>query len=127
MAVLPRRPKGPPLNALRAFEAAARLDSFVAAAEELGVTAGAVSQHVKAVEAWSGTSLFERSAQGVSLSAAGRLLTEDFTRAFVYWQQQPKICAIWHPTPKFTSPHCLQSHSFGYRPVWVDCATCIPI
>ncbi len=82
MAVLPRRPKGPPLNALRAFEAAARLGSFVAAAEELGVTAGAVSQHVKAVEDWSGTSLFERSAQGVSLSPAGRLLTEDFTQAF---------------------------------------------
>ena len=82
MAVAPRRPKGPPLNALRAFEAAARLGSFVSAAEELGVTAGAVSQHVKAIEAWAGTALFERSAHGVTLLSSGRALSEDFTRAF---------------------------------------------
>ncbi len=82
MAVLPRRPKGPPLNALRAFEAAARLESFVAAAEELGVTAGAVSQHIKALEAWAGTTLFERSAHGVSLSSSGRKLAGEFTNAF---------------------------------------------
>ena len=42
MALLPRRPKGPPLNALRAFESAARLESFVSAGEELGVTADEV-------------------------------------------------------------------------------------
>ncbi len=82
MAVAPRRPKGPPLNALRAFEAAARLESFVSAAEELGVTAGAVSQHVKALEGWAGTTLFERGAHGVSLSSSGRKLAEEFTNAF---------------------------------------------
>ena len=82
MAVAPRRPKGPPLNALRAFEAAARLESYVSAAEELGVTAGAVSQHIKAVEAWAGTTLFDRSAHGVSLSSSGRQLTGEFTQAF---------------------------------------------
>ncbi len=82
MAVAPRRPKGPPLNALRAFEAAARLESFVAAADELGVTAGAVSQHVKALEGWAGTDLFERRAHGVALSSAGRALVDEFTRAF---------------------------------------------
>ena len=82
MAVAPRRPKGPPLNALRAFEAAARLESYVSAAEELGVTAGAVSQHIKALEAWAGTTLFERGAHGVSLSSSGRKLTKEFTEAF---------------------------------------------
>ncbi|MEO0429710.1 MAG: LysR family transcriptional regulator [Pseudomonadota bacterium] len=82
MAVAPRRPKGPPLNALRAFEAAARLGSFAAAAAELGVTAGAISQHVKAVETWAGTPLFERSPYGVSLSLSAARLTDDFTRAF---------------------------------------------
>lgn len=82
MAVGPKRPKGPPLNALRAFEAAARLESFVAAAEELGVTPGAVSQHVKAVEAWAGTPLFDRNAQGIALSTAGRRLQGEFTLAF---------------------------------------------
>ena len=42
MAISPPRPKGPHLNALRAFESAARLGSFVAAAEELSVTPGAI-------------------------------------------------------------------------------------
>ncbi len=51
MAVNPTRPKGPPLNALRAFEAAARHQSFVLAAQELGVSPGAVSQHIKTLEA----------------------------------------------------------------------------
>ena len=82
MSVVPRRPKGPPLNALRAFEAAARLESFVAAAEELSVTAGAVSQHIKSLEGWAGTSLFERSAHGITLTSSGRELTEEFTHAF---------------------------------------------
>ena len=54
MTVAPPRPKGPPLNALRAFEAAARLGGFAKAAEELSVTPGAVAQHVKALEAWTG-------------------------------------------------------------------------
>jgi len=82
MAVHPRRPKGPPLNALRAFEAAARLESFVAAAEELNVTPGAVSQHIKALEGWAGTALFQRNPQGVLLLPAGRSLADDFTQAF---------------------------------------------
>lgn len=82
MSVSPRRPKGPPLNALRAFEAAARLDGFVAAAEELSVTPGAISQHVKALEAWSGVPLFRRSAQGVSLTGQGRSLLPVLGEAF---------------------------------------------
>ncbi len=82
MPVEPRRPKGPPLNALRAFEAAARLGSFVLAADELGVTPGAVSQHIKSVEAWAGTALFTRNAQGIALLPAARALSEEYTRAF---------------------------------------------
>ena len=101
MAVVPRRPKGPPLNALRAFEAAARLGSFVAAGEELGVTAGAVSQHIKAVEAWAGTSLFERNAQGVSLSPAGRKLTMEFTRAFDLLAAATQSLRNLAPNPEF--------------------------
>lgn len=71
MSVNPRRPKGPPLNALRAFEAAARLGGFSAAAEELHVTPGAVAQQVKTLEDWTGADLFERRAQGVVLSPVG--------------------------------------------------------
>lgn len=50
----------PPLNALRAFEAVARLGSFRAAAEELFVTQSAVSHQIRNVEAWLGKPLFER-------------------------------------------------------------------
>lgn len=82
MSVSPPRPKGPHLNALRAFEAAARLGSFAAAAEELGVTAGAVSQHIKALEDWAGAALFVRAAQGVTLSMLGQRVARQFSRAF---------------------------------------------
>ena len=82
MAVAPPRIKGPHLNALRAFESAGRLQSFAAAADELGVTAGAVSQHVKSLEAWAEGELFVRNAQGVVLTPLGEELLPGFTRAF---------------------------------------------
>jgi len=61
----------PPLNALRAFEAAARHQSFTAAAGELHVTHGAISHQVKILEDWFGIALFERGHRGVRLSATG--------------------------------------------------------
>ena len=82
MAVASPRPKGPPLNSLRAFEAAARLGSFSAASEELCVTPGAVAQHIKSVEAWAGGRLFIRRAQGVELTALGQSILPAFTTAF---------------------------------------------
>jgi LysR family glycine cleavage system transcriptional activator len=63
--------KLPPLNALRAFEAAARLLSFTDAARELFVTHGAVSQQIKTLEDFFGQPLFVRSHGKVSLNAAG--------------------------------------------------------
>jgi LysR family transcriptional regulator, glycine cleavage system transcriptional activator len=63
----------PPLNALRAFEAAARHLSFLKAAEELHVTPGAVSQQVKALEEQLGVALFRRLPRGVLLTDAGQL------------------------------------------------------
>ena len=82
MPVIPPRPSLPPLNALRAFESAARLGGFKQAAGELNVSAGAVAQHIKGLEAWCGGVLFERHAQGVSLSDLGRQVLPDFMRAF---------------------------------------------
>lgn len=77
-------PKLPPLNALRAFEAAARHEGFIAAADELHVTRGAVSRHVKLLEDHLGVQLFRRHTRGVSLTAAGQrllpVLTESFAR-----------------------------------------------
>lgn len=82
MPVSPSRPKGPPLNSLRAFESAARLGGFAVAADELGVTPGAVSQHIRNVEGWAGTALFERRSHGVRLTAEGRRLLPEFSSAF---------------------------------------------
>lgn len=61
----------PSLNGLRAFEAAARHESFTRAAEELAVTQGAVSHQVKALEAELGLRLFRRRPQGLALTEAG--------------------------------------------------------
>ncbi len=62
----------PPLNALKAFEAAARSQNFTRAAEELRVTQGAVSQQVKALEDTLGLKLFARVRQRLALTEAGR-------------------------------------------------------
>ena len=66
----------PPLPALRAFEAAARLESFQHAAAELFVTAGAVAHQVKVLEGWLDVPLFQRHARGVTLTDAGRRYAE---------------------------------------------------
>ncbi len=62
----------PPLNALKAFETAARHESFTRAAEELCVTQGAVSHQVKALEAELGLKLFNREPQRLVITEAGR-------------------------------------------------------
>src|SRR5207302_3095451 len=66
------RQRLPPLNALKAFEAAARHESFTRAAEELCVTQGAVSHQVKALEAELGIKLFNRERQRLIITEAGR-------------------------------------------------------
>src|SRR5512140_2532888 len=66
------RPRLPPLNALKAFEAAARHESFTRAAEELCVTQGAVSHQVKALEAELAVKLFNRERQRLLITEAGR-------------------------------------------------------
>src|ERR1700681_3809434 len=67
---MPRRL--PALNALKAFEAAARHESFTRAAEELCVTQGAVSHQVKALEEEIGVKLFNRERQRLVITQAGR-------------------------------------------------------
>ena len=66
----------PPLSALRPFEAAARLESFSRAAEELHLTHGAVSRQVRALEEHVGCALFSRHGKRVALTAAGRAFAE---------------------------------------------------
>ncbi|MBF9234601.1 LysR substrate-binding domain-containing protein [Microvirga alba] len=72
----------PPLPALRAFEAAARHLSFARAGAELGVTPGAVSHHMKQLEAWVDGPLFERRANGVVLTETGRVFATRIASIF---------------------------------------------
>jgi LysR family transcriptional regulator, glycine cleavage system transcriptional activator len=61
----------PPLNALRAFETAGRMESITAAAAALDVTPGAVSRQVRLLESFLGVPLFDRTGKSVTLTAAG--------------------------------------------------------
>lgn len=72
----------PSLNALRAFEAAARLQSLTLAAGELNVAQAAISRHVRDLEAWLGVKLFHRTGRGVTLTDEGARLAVDLTTAF---------------------------------------------
>ena len=72
----------PPLNALRAFEAAARLGSVSRAAAELHVTHGAVSRHVRSLEDALGRPLFVREGRGLALTADGGRLRDVAGDAF---------------------------------------------
>ncbi len=76
---MPRRL--PPLNALRAFEAAARHRSFTCAANELHVTQAAISHQVKHLEDWLERKLFERSGHTLTLTEDGKRYLPDVTGA----------------------------------------------
>ena len=72
----------PSLNALKAFEAAARHESFTLAAAELNVTHAAISRHIRELEVWLGTKLFVRTGRGVELTEKGGSYVVDITRGF---------------------------------------------
>ena len=72
----------PPLAAVRAFEAAARLGNFTRAGEELGMTQAAVSYQVKLLEERLGVPLFNRVRRQVMLTEAGRRLAPLVSGAF---------------------------------------------
>lgn len=102
--------KLPPLNSLRAFEAAARHVSFTKAAEELAVTHGAVSRQVALLEDWLGVPLFRRAVSQLSLTDAGRTYAVEATAMLdrlamismhVRQQASPSALAVNAP-PTFT-------------------------
>ena len=71
----------PPLNQLRAFEAAARHNSFTKAAAEMHLTQGAISRQVKALEDYLGFELFIRTATGVDMTPEARRYGSRLTKA----------------------------------------------
>lgn len=72
----------PPLNTLRAFDAAVRHGTLSRAAEALHVTHGAVSKQIGALEAWLGTPVFDRTARGLIPTEAGTVLAPVVAQAF---------------------------------------------
>ena len=72
----------PSLNALKAFEAAARHVSFTDAAEELFVTHAAISRHIRELEDYLGTQLFNRTGRGVTTTEAGQRFGKQLTPLF---------------------------------------------
>src|SRR5260370_14308382 len=74
--------KSPPLAAIRAFEAVGRTGSVNLAATELGVTSGAITQHVHTLEKYVGHRLVERSGRGIVLTAWGYLYLPRLTVGF---------------------------------------------
>ncbi len=72
----------PSLNALRAFESAARHVSLSLAAAELNVSHAAISRHIRELEAWLGRKLFHRTGRGVELTDEGEAYARDLTPAF---------------------------------------------
>jgi len=84
----------PPLDALRVFEAAARRLSFAAAAEELHLTASAVSHRIKALEEQLGLVLFERLTRKVQLTPAGRAYAAAVADAIAILREATRRLAV---------------------------------
>lgn len=82
----------PPLHALRVFEVAARAGSHAAAAAELGLTHGAVSRQVAALEAWFGQRLFVRVGRNVVPTPAARAFAEAVSLTFDRLDAAAEIC-----------------------------------
>jgi DNA-binding transcriptional LysR family regulator len=103
----------PPLETLRAFEAAARTGSFSGAAQALNLTHGAISRQIAKLEQWLGSRLFVRQARGVALTPDGERLYRRTAEAFALiadtserWIERrgpavvrltsiPSVCSLW--------------------------------
>jgi LysR family glycine cleavage system transcriptional activator len=106
MPIQAPRPRLPSLNALRAFEAAARLGHFGKAADEIGVTPSAVAQQVRQLEEWLGRPLFHRLAHGVRLTDPAREALPQLVEGFdalgqavrqlrtIHGSKELSICAL---------------------------------
>jgi LysR family glycine cleavage system transcriptional activator len=84
--------KLPPLNALRAFEVAARSENFTQAAKNLNVSQGAVSRHIAQLEAFLGLRLFVRSQRDVRLTVQGEEYAQAIAEAFDRVELATQVC-----------------------------------
>src|ERR1700738_3727815 len=86
----------PPLNAIKAFEAAGRLENFSKAAVELNVTPGAISRQIKNLEQHLGVDLFARVGNEVRITAAGRLYLGYVNEAFAKLDGGTRAISVDH-------------------------------
>jgi LysR family glycine cleavage system transcriptional activator len=91
--------KLPPVHLLTIFEAAARLESFKAAGEELFITPSAVSHQIKALEEHLGFPLFQRKSRGVAVNLAGRVYLQDVQKGLMAIEQGTKKIRHRFATP----------------------------
>ncbi len=98
----------PSFFSLRAFESAARFESFTLAGQELHQTTSAISHQVRALESWLSLSLFVRHARRVTLTPEGRRLLENLTPGF---DMIEKACTELRPRDQalVLSVHCAPS------------------
>ena len=109
----------PPLTALPAFEASARLLSFTQAAQELNVTQAAISHQIKSLEEQLGIRMFRRGPRGLLLTDAGQSYLPDVREAFPGVHLQPKGLVA---TEAFVTlplgdlrPLAIRSHFFEFQ------------
>ncbi|MEW9307584.1 LysR substrate-binding domain-containing protein [Labrys portucalensis] len=94
----------PSLNGMRAFEAAARLGSIKEAAEELHLTASAVSRHIRTLETTLGQDLFERGFRQVTLTTRGSYYARSLSEAFeAIWRATDDVS--FHDGPRQAKAH----------------------
>ncbi len=103
-----------PLNALRAFEAAARLLSFKAAAAELSVTPTAVSHQIRSLETWLGLVLFERLPRQVRLTDGGQRLFHSLHGALLEVAQSVDTLR-----PQRSNSHLTLSTTAAFAALWL--------
>lgn len=92
----------PPLQTLRAFEAAGRLLSMALAAAELNVTPGAVSRQIQTLEEDLGTTLFRRMTRRIALTEEGMTLHQVVSRALAELTREAERLRARDATPRFT-------------------------
>lgn len=92
----------PPLNALRAFEVAARHRSFTRAARELYVTPAAISHQIKGLEAFVGAKLFRRGKRTLMLTDAGQTLLPGVRKGFVALEEAMEALGLFDETGLLT-------------------------
>ncbi|MCA3248243.1 MAG: transcriptional regulator GcvA [Azospirillum sp.] len=104
----------PPISALRAFEAAARLRSFTLAADELGLTQGAISHQVRGLEDQLGFELFRREPRRISTTAKGEQLAQAVREGLGTVAR-----AIVELTKTDAGPHLVVSTLAGFAVKWL--------